>query len=145
MEKRTKRPAHKPMTIGSFAKAAGVGIETIRYYQRRGLLDTPGRPTGGKRMYSAEMLGRMASIRAAQSLGFTLAEIESLLALSERDCGSAREMVRAKLLETEARIVELNRARTQLRRYVVMCDRTKPGEPCPFLATLSARESPPAK
>lgn len=130
------------MSIGTFARSAGVGVETVRYYQRRGLLETPSRTSGGTRWYTEPMIARMALIRRAQALGFTLAEIKDLISLSERDCASAKELVQGKLLEVDARIVELNEMRKQLRRYVVLCDRAKQGDPCPFLYGLSGRGNP---
>ena len=143
MEK-TKRQAHRPLTIGAFAKSVGVGVETIRYYQRRGLLGTPSRASGAKRWYTEPMVARMAFIRRAQALGFTLAEIKELVAISAHN-GSAGDLVRHKLAELDARIAELDGMRKELKRYVVMFDNAKPGDPCPFLRDLSASESPPAR
>ncbi len=71
------------MTIGWLAKEAGVNVETIRYYQRRGLLDEPQKPVGGHRRYQPQVLKRIAFIRRAQALGFSLAEVESLLKYSD--------------------------------------------------------------
>ena len=132
------------MTIGTFASNAGVSVETVRYYQRRGLLDAPSHRAGGTRRYTEAMLARMALIRRAQGLGFTLAEIAELVSISERDCRSGTDRVRSKLLELDARVVELNEMRKQLRRYVVMCDKATPGDPCPFLQALSGPEKPTA-
>ena len=139
LEKMEKIPSRtrRPMTIGSFARAAGVGVETIRFYERKGLLDKPARPTGSVRLYSEAMVARMAFIRRAQALGFTLEEIKNLLALSARKGASGSEILQLKLRELDARVVELNRMRKQLRRHVALCERAKPDAPCPFLSLLS--------
>lgn len=97
------------MTIGALAKAAGVNVETVRYYQRRGLLATPGR-IGGYRTYGDEALQSIAFIRRGQGLGFTLEEIGTLLKVAgTRDCDTGRTLVERKLIEVRNRILELNR------------------------------------
>jgi len=132
-----------PMRIGAFARAAGVGIETVRYYQRRGLLEKPSRVgRGATGLYNESMLDRMAFIRRAQALGFTLLEIEKLIALAQQDCRSGKDIVQGKLSQLDARVVEINRMRAKLRRYLVLCEKNKKGEPCPFLGILSEREMP---
>jgi MerR family mercuric resistance operon transcriptional regulator len=131
----------KPMTIGGFAEAAGVSVETVRYYQRRGLLATPARSAGQSRVYTEALLKRIAFIRRAQSFGFTLDEIERALALSEKDCASGRELGERKLKELDQKIAELNRVRRKLRSAVDLCADRKPGAPCPFLAVLSGSGS----
>ena len=128
----------KPMTIGRLAKAAGVGVETIRYYQRRGLLDTPSKPLGGRRLYADSMLSSIAFIRRAQQLGFSLEEIRSLLAISDgKSCKAGRDFAQSKFEELGERIRELNRMRGQLRDTVKLCDSNKRGAPCPFIRLLS--------
>ena len=126
------------LTIGAFAEQAGVGVETVRYYQRRGLLDKPSRPAAGNTLYTDAMLVRMAFIRRAQGLGFTLEEIKKLLALSAQECASGRGFVKQKLEELEARLVELDRMRGRLRKIAATCDKAPAGAPCPFLQILSA-------
>ena len=132
-----------PMKIGAFARATGVGIETVRYYQRRGLLEKP--PGDGPRIYSEQLVERMAFIRRAQALGFTLEEIRKLLVLAERDCASGKDILGDKLRELDARVVLLNRMRARIRRYLVMCDLAKRGDPCPFIRILSEPENPKAR
>ena len=124
------------MTIGGFAKAAGVGLGTIRYYQRRGLLNTPARPPGSRRVYTEAMLARILFIQRAQSFGFTLDEVERAFALSEKDCARGQRLVEDKLNELDRRVEEINRMRRRLRDFVRMCGARKPGTPCPFLAEL---------
>ena len=102
-------------TIGELAKAAGVNVETIRYYQRRGLLKTPQKPLTGQRHYSEAALRQINFIRRAQYLGFTLDEIGRLLTLDEeRDGVAVREIARKKAEELGARIEELARMKKEL-------------------------------
>lgn len=130
-------------TIGGLAKAGGVGVETVRYYQRRGLLDTPDRaggdgPGGGVRRYGAADLRRLRFIRAAQAAGFTLEQIAELLALdSTEDRARARALAEARIVALDARIAELEAARTALRRLAQDCGAGGAG-PCPILAAFEA-------
>jgi len=123
------------MTIGKFASAGGVGVETVRFYQRRGLLQTPRRGEGTRR-YSNEDLRRLKFIRQARTAGFTLEEIGRLLAL---DAGHDREAVRelaGKRLEAlNARIAELEDARRSLSRLLGECASGTSG-PCPILRSF---------
>ena len=133
--------ARRRLTIGAFAERAGVGVETVRYYQRRGLLDKPSRPAAGNTLYSDAMLARMAFIRRAQGLGFTLEEIRKLIVLSEREGASGHAFVKRKLEELEARLVELDRMRSRLSKIAAMCARTPATAPCPFLQLLNEPET----
>jgi MerR family mercuric resistance operon transcriptional regulator len=120
------------LTIAGLAKAGGVGVETVRYYQRRGLLAEPPR-AGAIRRYGGGDLRRLRFIRRAQSAGFTLEEIAELLAL---DSGHDRARVRAlageRLAALDARIAELEAARTALARLSKACGAGTKG-PCPIL------------
>lgn len=112
------------LTIGRLARAAGVGIETVRFYQRRGLIARPPRPQQGFREYSRATLERLRFIREAQQLGFSLREIEELLALwtiDGSDCGQVRARAAAKLEDVEAKIAQLERVRAALRALVERC------------------------
>lgn len=132
----------RPMTIGRLAEEAGVGVETIRYYQRRGLLETPGRPLGGRRHYSEETLSTIAFIRRAQYLGFSLEEIRALLGISDgQSCGDGRRHALSKIDELDERIRELTRMRRKLKALVKRCDARKRGAPCPFIQQLNGQES----
>jgi MerR family mercuric resistance operon transcriptional regulator len=123
------------MTIGKLAAAGHVGVETIRYYQRRGLLDTPRRSQGVRR-YGEEDVRRLMFIRQAQTAGFTLEEIKELLDLdSGEDRERARTLARKRIDALDIRITELERAREALRRLVGECTTGKPG-PCPILASF---------
>lgn len=115
----------KAMTIGELAAAAGVNVETVRYYQRRGLLGTPARLLGAQRRYSDVALERLIFIRNAQKLAFSLGEVERLLAMPDaRGCKAVREIAQQKLADLGERIGEINRARRRLRMLVTRCERS---------------------
>lgn len=127
------------MTISQLARSAGVGVETVRYYQRRGLLPDP-RPhkTGasGIRHYGPDEARRLRFIRSAQAAGFTLEEIAELLRLdASGDRPRAREMARARIEVLDARIAELQQARQSLARLARECAAGDKG-PCPIIASF---------
>ncbi len=125
----------KPLTIGRLAAAGGVGVETIRFYQRNGLLQTPTRETGVRR-YDSEDVRRLRFIRQAQAAGFTLAEIKELLALDAGENRSrARELARRRIKVLDDKIAEMQRARDSLRRLASECAEGSAG-PCPILASF---------
>jgi MerR family mercuric resistance operon transcriptional regulator len=127
------------MTISQLARSAGVGVETVRYYQRRGLLPDP-RPqrtgTSGVRHYGPDEARRLRFVRSAQAAGFTLDEIAELLRLdSSGDRPRAREMARARIAALDARIAELERARQSLATLARECAASDKG-PCPIIASF---------
>ncbi len=127
------------MSISQLARSAGVGVETVRYYQRRGLLPDP-RPqktgAGGIRHYGPDEARRLRFIRSAQAAGFTLEEIGELLHLdSTDDRARAREMARERIEALDARIAELERARAALSRLARECAKGGKG-PCPIIAAF---------
>ena len=123
------------LTIGELAAAGGVGVETIRFYQRRDLLRTPARE-GGIRHYGREDVRRLRFIRQAQAAGFTLEEIRELLELDAgEDRGRARELAKARIEALDAKIADLQRARDALRRLARQCGEGSTG-PCPILASF---------
>jgi MerR family mercuric resistance operon transcriptional regulator len=127
------------MTISQLARSVGVGVETVRYYQRRGLLTDP-RPqrTGvsGIRHYGPDEARRLRFIRSAQNAGFKLDEIAELLRLdSSGDRTRAREMARARIAELDARIAELEKARRSLAKLARECAASEEG-PCPIIASF---------
>lgn len=129
------------LTIGRLADAAGVNVETIRYYQRRGLLEEPSRPPGGQRRYAAAAAKRVHFIRRAQLLGFTLAEVEELLRLDDgQSCRETRLLAEQKLAGIEQRIADLARMRRLLKRLIAKCRSGGRPRSCPIIATLSADE-----
>ena len=130
-------PAPAALTIGALAASAGVGVETVRYYQRRGLLAEPARDLGSIRRYSAEDAARLRFIRRAQELGFTLEEVGELLKLQDgADRRAIRRIARARLAQVEARIADLERMRSAL-RHVIHCCEHEPGAPrCPIIEAI---------
>lgn len=129
------------MTIGKLALAGNVGVETIRYYQRRGLMATPGRSGGegwggGVRRYDDVDLRRLKFIRAAQASGFTLEEISELLALEESDDRvRVRELARQRIDALDAKIAQMTETRAALARLADQCAASDRG-PCPILAAF---------
>ena len=130
------------MTIGSLAKAAGVHLETIRYYQRRGLLEEPRRPAGGVRRYGGEALARLRFIRRAQNIGFSLDEVKVLLRLERMPgCRDARGLAAAKLAAVDKRIADLQKVKKMLRQLIAQCD-TGRERSCPIISALEGVEAP---
>jgi MerR family mercuric resistance operon transcriptional regulator len=120
-------------TIGGIAQAAGVGVETVRYYQRRGLLPEPPRPPGEVRRYSQEDVNRLKFIRSAQAAGFTLAEIGELIALDRtNDRARVRELAAERVAALDSKMAELREAREALARLARTCASGRSG-PCPIL------------
>jgi MerR family mercuric resistance operon transcriptional regulator len=127
--------AAQSLTIGKLAAACGVSVETIRFYQRRGLLETPTRDAGIRR-YSSDDLRRLRFIRQAQLAGFTLEEIRELLDLDASDDRSrARELAETRVKALNGKIVELTRARDSLQRLAKECGEGSKGA-CPILASF---------
>lgn len=121
------------LTIGKLAKAAEVGVETVRYYQRRGLLETPPDAVGVRR-YSDEHLQRLRFIKRAQSVGFTLEEIAELLSLNDsQDHHTARQLSSEKISDIEMRIDRLNTMANALRQLVRQCECGGKELPCPII------------
>ena len=129
----------RTLTIGRLARAAGVNVETVRYYQRRGLLAEPDRPPNGIRRYSEDSVKRIRFIKRAQELGFTLAEIANLLALEDgRSCRETRELAGRKLAIVESRLADLRRLRGTLRELIGRCDSSRGKVSCPIISVLSS-------
>lgn len=136
-------PAQEP-TIGQLAKAAGVNVETIRYYQRIGLVTEPDKPAQGYRRYPVSTIGRIRFIKRAQELGFTLSEIEELLSLGDAGCQEARRIAEHKLDIIEHRIRDLAAMRDELTRLVDACrDNTEENTGCAIIQTLAGIRRPP--
>jgi MerR family copper efflux transcriptional regulator len=131
------------LTIGKLARSAGVGVDTIRFYERARLLPRPRRTASGYRLYSAGDADRLRFIRRAKALGFTLDEIGELLALSgRRDVKAVKAAAEARLEAVEHKIAELRRVRDGLRRLVATCPGHGAAENCPILAALGRGEEP---
>ena len=126
------------LTIGKLAKAAGVTIETIRYYQRRDLLDEPPKPLGGHRRYAPEQAKRVRFIKRAQALGFTLDEIGALLLLDVAcACTETRALASHKLTLIEQKMADLEAMRQVLGGLVQQCDADSDGAACPIIDVLA--------
>jgi len=133
-------------TIAGLAREGGVGVETVRFYQRRGLLPTPERWSGdgtgaGIRRYGDDDVRRLRFIRSAQTAGFTLEQIKELLSLDAgEDRRRARELAGERLAALDRTIADLDEARAALRRLAHACASTTAG-PCPIIAAFQARDS----
>lgn len=126
------------LTIGRLAKAAGVGVETIRYYQERALLPVPDN-SGGYRQYPVALIDRIRFIKRAQELGFSLAEIASLLALQDgTDRASIRTITSARLAQIEVKLRDLKRMRGALRDLLRQCEHTQVNIPCPIIESIAS-------
>lgn len=129
------------LTIGQVARQAGVGIETIRYYEREGLLEEPARRESGYRQYGRGVIDRLRFIKNAQGLGFTLKEIRELLHLhADEDATRAEVRRRAgeKVAAIEAKIADLQRMRAALGGLIEACDGEGPLDGCPIVEALAA-------
>jgi MerR family mercuric resistance operon transcriptional regulator len=124
-------------TISGLAHEAGVNVETIRFYQRRGLLDEPDKPLGSIRRYGQTAVARVLFIKAAQRIGFTLDEIAQLLQLDDgTHCSEARAIAEHKLADVRQRLADLQRMETALAQLVDRCAATRGRVSCPLIASL---------
>jgi Hg(II)-responsive transcriptional regulator len=132
----------KALTISRLAKEVGVNIETVRYYERRGLLPKPPRSPSGYRLFPAESRRRLRFIQRAQELGFSLKEIRELLSLSVSRTNSANVRRRAqnKIADIEAKIQSLESMRETLSRLIKACARCGTTSECPILESLESAD-----
>lgn len=129
--------ADHALTIGKLARLAGVNVETIRYYQRRGLLPEPVKPLGGIRHYSELDISRIYFIKSAQRLGFTLEEISLLLKLQDgAHCIEARDIAMQKLATVRGKIESLKSIESSLVGLVHQCDSSRGNVCCPIIDAL---------
>lgn len=127
------------LTIGAFAKMCGVHVETVRFYQRRGLLRAPERVAGRIRRYDSANVARVRFVKSAQNLGFSLDEIAQLLRLDDGTrCGEASEIAARRLADAQARLRDLQRIEGVLRELLRRCDVAKGRVRCPLIASLRA-------
>jgi len=128
------------LSIGAVAAAAGVHVETIRFYQRRRLLNEPPRAYGQMRRYGERDVDRVMFVKAAQRLGFSLDEIAGLLRLEDgTHCDEARAMAEQKLRDVRAKLGDLRQMESALARLVTSCRTGRGRVTCPLIATLRAR------
>src|SRR5919106_4276629 len=134
------------VTIGKAARAAGVGVETIRFYERRGLIAQPPKPDrAGYRVYPVDTLRRIQFIRQAQQIGFSLREIKELLSLRadpSADCSDVRERAAAKVEEVDRKIAELERVRAALGEVIAACPGRGALRACTILEAIDILQRP---
>jgi MerR family mercuric resistance operon transcriptional regulator len=124
-------------TIGTLAQAAGVNVETVRFYQRKGLMPMPTRPHGGMRRYTPVDLARLRFIKSAQRLGFSLDEIGELLRLDDgTSCAEARRLAEDKLREVRRRLSDLHGIEGALSSLITQCDNARGRVRCPLIEAL---------
>ena len=134
------------MLIGELAAKAGVSVQTLRYYERRGLVATPRKSSSGYRQFGAETVRRVRFIRRAQSLGFTLDEIRDLLGLwieSAKSCGAAERRANVTLGRIETKMAALSHMQDALTQYVSACHNRQTMQDCPLLVGLGGPEDDP--
>ncbi|MBE0615179.1 MAG: Hg(II)-responsive transcriptional regulator [Burkholderiales bacterium] len=125
------------LTIGTLADGAGVSVESIRFYQRKGLLHEPKRPYGSIRRYSDSDVGRVRFIKAAQRIGFTLDEIAQLLQLEDgTQCAQAKDIAEHKLADVRRRVADLQRIESALAGLVERCAAGRGRVTCPLITSL---------
>ncbi len=126
-------------TIGQLAKRAGVGVETVRFYERKGLIEQPRKRTSGYRVYPDDVVQRIQFIRHAKDLGFTLAEIGELLSLrpdQRTNCAAVKDRAQAKMAGIDEKIASLTRMQRSLAKLVDAWDRRSQTAECPILEAL---------
>ena len=124
-------------TIGALAEAAGVNVETIRFYQRKGLMPEPEKPYGSIRRYGAAELARVRFIKSAQRLGFSLEEVGELLKLEDgARCSEARQLAEQKLVDVRQKLSDLQRIESVLAGLVARCSAVRGRVNCPLIASL---------
>jgi len=127
-----------PLKVGELAAAGGVNVETVRYYQRIGLMPTPERPLGGQRAYAPELAERLRFIRRAQELGFSLAEVSDLLKLeSGTDRASVRRIAGQRLAQIRAHLADLERMAQSLQHLLDACVHTPGRHRCPIIKAIT--------
>ena len=139
--------ATRPLTIGRLARQAGVGIDTVRFYERARLLPKPVRTASGYRTYGAADVERLRFIRRAKALGFSLDDIAELLALgaAKGSRAAVKALAGKRLRDLEAKIAELTVMRDTLAHYAHRCSGSGPLAGCPIVEAVLAHEPPPEK
>jgi Hg(II)-responsive transcriptional regulator len=130
------------LTIGQLAKSAGVNVETVRYYERRGLIPEPSRRASGYRQYTRDYAARIRFIKRAQELGFSLNEIAELLALrvgSDTVCSDVKQRAEVKIDNIDAKIQTLKQMKQALVTLVAVCNENGITSECPILETLEGK------
>ena len=131
------------LTIGQVAKHSGLGLETLRFYERKGLIEEPPRTDSGYRQYPEDVVGRIRFIKRAKELGFSLKEISELLSLRVdpgTTCADVRKQTELKLTDVEEKIRALRRIKTALKKLAASCVGTGPTSECPILEALDSQQ-----
>jgi len=132
------KPPQPALTIGRLATAAGVNLETVRFYQRSGLIHEPARPASGYRTYGSGDVQRIRFIKRAQTLGFTLEEIATLLQLDEATvCAQTRQLAARKLGMVQAKLDDLVKMQSALTDMIRQCDTSQADGRCPLIDALA--------
>jgi MerR family transcriptional regulator, copper efflux regulator len=134
----------RPLTIGLVARRAGVGVETVRFYERQGLIEEPPRRLSGYREYDEEVVSRLGFIRRAKELGFTLKEIKELLSLRRDPATPAADVKRraeAKIGDIESKIRSLRKMKKALEKLTLACRAHASSAECPLLHALDGEET----
>jgi MerR family mercuric resistance operon transcriptional regulator len=131
-------PEEKP-TISAAARKAGIGVETIRYYQRIGLIKEPEKPLSGYRVYSEESVSRLRFIKRAKELGFSLAEISRLLELGDGKCMETKQLAAHKLEVVKNKLQDLELIASTLEKLIQSCESNPSHKGCPIVAAISNR------
>ncbi|WP_377895828.1 Hg(II)-responsive transcriptional regulator [Alteromonas sp. R78001] len=126
-------------TIGKIAKLIGVNKETIRFYERNGLISQPQKPSEGYRVYPKETVDRIRFIKRAQELGFTLKEIESLLSLNSECCSKVEELAKQKLASVQSKLDDLKKLENVLSKSITLCQKNADNSACPIINALSPK------
>jgi MerR family mercuric resistance operon transcriptional regulator len=130
------------LSIGQVARDAGVGVETVRFYEREGLVPEPKRRPSGYRQYPPDTVRRIRFVQRAKDLGFTLKEIRALLSLrvaADKSCANVRDLAVTKLAEVDRKLAELGRMRVALASLAASCTGEGPTSECPLLDALDAQ------
>lgn len=131
------------LTIGKVARGAALAIDTVRYYEREGLIEKPARTASGYRHYRPDVIARLRFIRQAKELGFTLTEIRELLALKVapgKSCADVKSRAEAKIADVEQRIAQLARMKRALAKLVTACSGRGPTSECAILDAMETRQ-----
>jgi len=125
-------------TIGKLAKELGISVETVRFYERKGLIHQPEKPFNGYRQYSDEILHRIRFIKRIQELGFTLEEIIFLLELNDQPCCQVQSLTQEKLTSIQQKISDLTQLEKALKNLLIQCDSNQDKNNCPIIDALQS-------
>lgn len=131
--------SEQQLTISVVSKITGVGVETIRYYQRIGLIDKPAKPISGFRTYTDDTISRLGFIQRAKQLGFNLSEIHTLLELGDGKCLEAKQIASSKLEIITSKINDLQSMATTLEVLIDCCNDNSPQQRCPIISAISKK------